>query len=268
MFIPDYLDLYHKIWYNYFMKKKSKYSLTPIPSGESPDKTLYGERESGITHQSFDVELRLCNAVKNGDIDGVNALAEETLSGIILAGELSEKVLMQTKYWCVTVIANAIHYAILGGLDETDAYNLSDSYIRTIDSFDDPDMCIDFLRSRANELVSLVNRSKSVLQVSPGVKRALHYIHIHLHEKISLESLAEEAGLSRDYFCVLFGNEMGITPHRYIINEKLKEAARLLGDGMRPKEVAYTLSFSSQAHFSEWFKAEYGMTPSTFRKTV
>ena len=246
------------------MNRPRKYRFSALPLGENSEKTLYEEREYGITHLPFEVELRLCSAIRRGDSDEIKEIADATLSQTISAGHLSDNELMQTKYWCVTVIATAIHYAILGGLDETDAYNMSDSYIRDIDAMKDPDSCIDYLRTKAFELVKAVNRAKNRLSVSPSIKKALHYIHVHLHERITIEKLASEAGLSRDYLCELFLKETGATPHSYITEEKMKEAEKLLEEGLCAREVAYILSYSSQSHFTEVFKKRFGITPSKY----
>ena len=166
----------------------------------------------------------------------------------------------------MTVIATAIHYAILGGLDETDADNLSDSDICGIDAMKESDACIDYLRAKAFELVKAVNSAKNKLSVSPAIRQTLHYIHVHLHERITLEKLASQAGLSRDYFCELFLKETGATPHSYITGEKMKEAEKLLAEGRCAREVAYILSYSSQSHFTEVFKKHFGVTPTKYRQ--
>lgn len=250
------------------MSKQRKYHFSTVPVSENRDKTLYEEREYGITHLPFEIELRLCSAIRRGDTDEMRKITDATLSRTISAGQLSDNELMQTKYWCVTVIATSVHYAILGGLDETDAYNLSDSYIRDIDALKEPDACIDYLREKAFELVKAVRSARNRLPASPAIRQALHYIHVHLHERITVEQLAAGAGLSTDYFCELFLKETGATPHSYITSEKMKEAEKLLLDGFCAREAAYVLAYSSQSHFTEVFKKYYGVTPSKYRPSL
>lgn len=248
------------------MKKNPKYHLAHTPNAITPSETLFMEREFGSTHLSFRVELLLCNAIKDGNAELLEHLLNETLSNEIVTGHLSKNPLTQMKYWCVTVIATAIHYAILGGLDETDAYNLSDEYIQAIDSFTDSDACIDYLCEKAKEMVYAVSAAKHISYVSSPIKKVLHYIHIHLHEKINIDALATHANLSRDYLSVLFLKETGTTIHAYILKEKLAEAQKMLLAGKSSKEVSYILSFSSQSHFCAAFKKAYGVTPSAYQK--
>lgn len=248
------------------MKKQSKYQLVEVPIADTPSEILFQERESGSTHLSFRVEIMLCNIIKDGNAKLLDALLEETLSNEIVTGHLSKNPITQMKYWCVTVIATSIHYAILGGLDETDAYNLSDEYIQAIDSFTDSDACIDYLCEKARELVYAVSKAKHSSHFSSQIKKVLHYIHIHLHEKITIDTLATHVNLSRDYLSVLFLKETGFTIHAYILKEKLEEAQKMLISGKTINEVSYILAFSSQSHFTAVFKKTYGLTPSAYQR--
>ncbi|WP_337404030.1 hypothetical protein [Suilimivivens sp.] len=70
-----------------------------------------------------------------------------------IIGRMSLNEARQWKYWAVSVVAIAIHYAILGGLDKTDAYNLSDAYIQTLDSLSSMQEALSYLQEKALELV-------------------------------------------------------------------------------------------------------------------
>lgn len=100
---------------------------------DSSKNFLYDARETGKTHTSFQYELLLFTAIKNGNIHGVeSALDLYQTSGLII-GHMSDNQSREIHYWAVATIAVAIHYAILGGLDESEAYQLSDQYIQEID---------------------------------------------------------------------------------------------------------------------------------------
>lgn len=238
-----------------------RYNLTALPKYHNRDHAIYGERESGNTHLSFSIELAFCNAIRSGDIAALEDLLVSTLNKEIIIGSLGRTALTQMRYWAITVIATSIHYAILGGLDETDAYNLSDECIRDIDAITDLDKCIEYLIKRARELVVLVSNTHTKPNVSAKIKKVQHYIHIHLHDKISISELAALCDLSEDYLGSLFKKETGKTIHNYIIEHKLDEARKLLSLGMTSKEISYTLAFSSQSHFIATFKKFYGVTP-------
>lgn len=174
--------------------------------------------------------------------------------------------LRQVKYWAVATVAIAIHYAILGGLDETDAYHLSDAYLREVDRLDTMDACIDCLRRRATELVRAVASAKSGTLLSPPVRRCVHYIHIHLHEKMPLSMLASEAGLSKDYLGVRFKREMGVSVHAYILQQRLQASLPMLLDGTGCRRIAYDLGFADESHYIAAFRKQYGCTPAQYRR--
>lgn len=83
---------------------------------------LYDAREDGKTHTPFHYELLLFRAIQNGDRKGVeDSLTLYQNSGLII-GHMSDNPLREIHYWAVSTIAVAIHYAILGGLDESESY--------------------------------------------------------------------------------------------------------------------------------------------------
>lgn len=57
----------------------------------------------------------------------------------------------------------------------------------------------------------------------------------------------------------------GETVSVLIYKQLILEAKRLLNTGMAAKEVAYELNFNDPAHFSKFFKAQTGISPSDFR---
>ena len=111
------------------------------------------------------------------------------------------------------------------------------------------DACIDCLRRRATELVRAVASAKSGTLLSPPVRRCVHYIHIHLHEKMPLSMLASEAGLSKDYLGVRFKREMGVSVHAYILQQRLQASLPMLLDGTGCRRIAYDLGFADESHY-------------------
>ena len=75
------------------------------------------------------------------------------------------------------------------------------------------------------------------------------------------------AELSPKHFLVAFRNSVGVTPHQYVIRERVREATRLLAARrMSVAEVALTLGFSSQSHFTEIFQKAIGTTPKRYQQ--
>lgn len=225
---------------------------------------LYEARETGKTHTPFYYELLLFNSIKGGDVDGVkNALEQYRSLGLVI-GHMSDDPSREIHYWAVSTIAVAIHYAILGGLDESEAYRLSDRYIQEIDTFRTMEECIDYLCKRAIELVTAVKENTIPQCYSPLINRCMHFVHINLHSRLKIETIAESLHVSRDYLSRAFKKETGVSLHQYILNRKMNEAGRMLSLGMPVNEVSYTLCFCNESHFIQLFKKTYNMTPAAW----
>jgi len=99
------------------------------------------------------------------------------------------------------------------------------------------------------------------------ISRAISMIEQQLNDYISLDELAETAGLSLSRFKHKFAEHVGMTPREYINQQKIKLAAHMLKDmpELSVSDIAARLGFDSCSYFSAVFKKFTGMTPSTAR---
>jgi AraC family transcriptional regulator len=100
-------------------------------------------------------------------------------------------------------------------------------------------------------------------ELSDAQQRQLRaYVLTNLAEDLSLSALAALVDRSERHFGTLFKRAFGTTPHRYVLDARLTEGARLLGmAGADIVEVAMRVGFSSQSHFTQAFRRAYGITP-------
>lgn len=231
---------------------------------DSSENFIYEARESGKTHTPFQHELLLFTAIQNGDLPGVmTSLHFYQKSGLII-GHMSDNPSREIHYWAVSTIAVAIHYAILGGLDESEAYQLSDRYIQEIDSLQTMDECIEYLCQKAIDLVQKVKENAVPQCCSRLINSCMHFIHVNLHSRLRIEDIAYSLHVSRDYLSTAFKKETGISLHQYILTEKLEESRQMLALGKSIKETSYTLCFCNESHFIQTFRKKYGMTPAQY----
>lgn len=101
-----------------------------------------------------------------------------------------------------------------------------------------------------------------------GVELARTYIEQHLHMSLTLDVLALVAGMSQFHFCRVFRRNVGVTPHQYILAQRMEQARRLLwsngegrGSALSMLDVAQACGFSSPSHFAAQFKRHFGQTP-------
>ncbi|NRF95526.1 helix-turn-helix transcriptional regulator [Paenibacillus frigoriresistens] len=106
--------------------------------------------------------------------------------------------------------------------------------------------------------------SASQRLVRKQLEGALDYIHAHLEQEISLGALAAAAHVSSSHLVRLFREAMGLPPHQYVLQERIRKAQQLLLGGNAIHDVAVTLGFSDQSHLHHHFKRILGVTPREF----
>ena len=93
----------------------------------------------------------------------------------------------------------------------------------------------------------------------------IEYIHAHVVENISLDTLAGVTGLSPFHFARMFKQSSGLAPHQYHLKCRLERARELLlSKEARIADVAAQLGFCDQSHFAAHFKRAFGATPGQF----
>jgi len=99
--------------------------------------------------------------------------------------------------------------------------------------------------------------------------RVLDVVEQRLAEDIALDDLAAAAGVSRFHFLRLFKNSLGITPHRFVMDQRLAAARKLLAEtDQRLADVAASTGFSSQSHLSTTMRRRLGVTPKQWRRST
>lgn len=93
-------------------------------------------------------------------------------------------------------------------------------------------------------------------------KRVVDYIDSHLDETITLADMAAVAGLSRMYFAAQFRAATGIRPHEFLLRRRIDRAKQMLIETeMTLVDVALSVGFQNQAHFTTVFRRFVGETP-------
>ncbi len=100
------------------------------------------------------------------------------------------------------------------------------------------------------------------------LRQAVEYIQTHLGEDLSLGAIAAELGMSQYYFCHLFKQSTGMSPHQYLIQQRVERAKHLLKQPERTiKWVALECGFANQSHFAKCFRQYTGMNPKQFQNS-
>ncbi|MCK6264337.1 AraC family transcriptional regulator [Vibrio sp. ZSDE26] len=92
------------------------------------------------------------------------------------------------------------------------------------------------------------------------------YIEQHLSRKISVAQLAGSVFLAESQFHHLFKEQMGITPHQYVLGKRIDRAKSLIEKGCYSLgQVAELTGFSGQSTFAHTFSRLQGMSPRQFK---
>lgn len=94
------------------------------------------------------------------------------------------------------------------------------------------------------------------------LQQVMGYIHEHLHQDLKLNELSAIAQLSPYHFLRLFKQQMGITPHQYILHRRIEKAKHLLKHSkLSIADIAMQTGFADQSHLTRCFKRIVGVTP-------
>ncbi len=99
----------------------------------------------------------------------------------------------------------------------------------------------------------------------PNFDEVLKQIETRLAEKLSLQELAEHAGVCRSIFAQQFAERFGCSAHRFITQRRIEKAKSLLVQGkLSVTDIAFEVGFSGQSHFSTTFKTITGSAPTAY----
>jgi len=90
---------------------------------------------------------------------------------------------------------------------------------------------------------------------------ARNYLEQFPERMISIEQLSQSVFISKYHFIREFKKSVGLTPHRFQIQNRIRKAQHLLAENSNIAEVALAKGFYDQSHFIKCFKKIVGVTP-------
>lgn len=227
----------------------------------------YINREEMHLHAPYLPELAFYAAIRDGEVARVKKICREPFTEKKGLGVLSQNPLQNLKYHFVITTAMVARYCIEGGMNVEEAYTLSDFYIQKADTCDRTAGLLELHRKMCLDYAQRMKEHKEKQVDSPYIIACLEYIYNHLHERITLQRLAQAVGLSSAYLSRLFCQQTGCSVTEYIRQKKVQTAQNmLLYSRYSPAEIAVTLAFPSQSYFTEVFRKYVGVTPVKYRQ--
>jgi AraC family transcriptional regulator len=122
--------------------------------------------------------------------------------------------------------------------------------------------------------LALASRVASLCAAMPGSRRRLpmlsahqlqrvsQHVARHLGEDLAIERLAAAVNMSAFHFARCFKRATGMTPHKYVTQQRILRAREMIVDGRRSiSDVAFALGFASQSHFADVYRRATGTSP-------
>lgn len=124
------------------------------------------------------------------------------------------------------------------------------------------------IEEKALQLYELISKQK-VAAPSKTIRAALDFVDLHFNENISLQDVADNINISKNYLCDIFKKELGVTFINYVTNLRIEKAKEYLTNtDMKMYEVSYAVGYNDYAYFSQIFKKHTGTTLSAYRRKV
>lgn len=98
----------------------------------------------------------------------------------------------------------------------------------------------------------------------PSIERLKRQLEQHPESRVSIDEMAQAAFVSKYHLIRRFKQAVGLTPHQFQMQNRVRKAQRLLGRSGTMTEAALTAGFCDQSHFIRLFERYVGLTPSAY----
>lgn len=99
------------------------------------------------------------------------------------------------------------------------------------------------------------------------IMRLKAYVADRISCPIAIDELSDLVKLSTSYFSTAFKATFGLSPHNYVVAQRIEHAKVLmLTTDMLLCEIALSCGLADQAHLSRLFRRQTGTTPSAWRR--
>lgn len=216
---------------------------------------------------SQELYQQLIECVQNGDLEALSRIESKVIATITALPPYSGQTAVESlriRFYKLCALAT---FAAVAAQEPFQKMNLLfDEAIAQALAIDDPNGIIELLKISFQEFTSVVAKTK-LTSYSRAVRHALDYIEQHYAEKISLNMLSTQIGLSTYYLSNLIKKETNNNLLENINRIRIKKSMALLINTQESiNTIAKKVGFTYQNHFSAVFKSINGCTPLEFRK--
>lgn len=241
---------------------ESVHFLTKDEKDERAEVMRISEEHRGI----WFLEQQLIGMIREGNPDYKKALEKSMTLSEGMRVEYSDD-MRKHKNNSLVLLTLCSRASIEGGLSSSVAYSLNDYYAAKIEECKNISESTSLTHTMLEDFVLRVRHAKELTDTSHQIQSAMEYIKRHIHEKISLKTIADQIGYTEYYLSHKFKQETGCNINDYIRNYKIEEAKVLLsGTTMSIIDISNELGFSNRSYFYSSFQKVTGLSPSEYRE--
>lgn len=105
-------------------------------------------------------------------------------------------------------------------------------------------------------------------KLNQDIKKVVSVIKDAPESEITLENLAKQIYISKYYLIRKFKKSVGLTPHQFQIQNKVRHSQNLIEKGEELIEISNQMGFYDQSHFNKSFNKIVGLTPREYKDSV
>lgn len=220
-------------------------------------------RETSMYHYPIDMEQRLLNTIKAGEIEeGKRILAQvfhQNFNGRELSYEMTEQLIGEIK-------GTILKLFDLKGLHSTELFEDVRKKMASIVPKNGLEQVRNSLENIIEDFSGLVTGRKNDLH-HETIQRIIVFMETEYTDPdITLYRIAQKAGLSEKYISQLFKEQKGINISDYLESIRINKASELLAEkNFSIDEVALQVGYNSAHTFRRAFKKVKGDSPSKYR---
>lgn len=101
-------------------------------------------------------------------------------------------------------------------------------------------------------------------EMDAGIKNLVDKIRSHPEQELPIETLAADIFVSKYYLIRKFRNSIGMTPHQFCIQNRIRKSQGMLNEEKTISRIAAEMGFYDQSHFDKAFQRIVGISPSEY----
>ena len=232
--------------------REEKAVLCGVTDQESMAEEVW-QMEAFQQNHTYQEEEKLYNCIREGDVDYL----KEHIDDIALPHPIIlEDVKKNEEYMMVTGISLAARAAIEGGISSKEAFLYNDLFLKRIAACRDI-QAMHVVQSECYlQFARIVrDRKRKESALNRHVEECKRAIVTRRFERISIDELAADVGVSKEYLQKLFKQYEGIPITEYITDKKLEAACSMLRGRQRDRRSS---AFWQRQPFQPCVQAEKG----------